>query len=70
MCLCMVKDVHRPSRQRSYEFKSKTYSWEGLCKSSQRRVDLVGVKCVIMGSFLVCVGHNVCGGKGRDIVFK
>ena len=31
-------------------------------------LDVVQVKCILMGRFVVFVGHIVCRGQGRDIV--
>ena len=64
ICSDMVKGVRRLSRSCSYAFESNTDSWEGLCQSSQRRADVVRVKCVLMGSFVVFVGSIVCSGQG------
>ena len=57
MCLYMVKGVHSLSRRRSYVVQSNVYSWEVLCKSSRSSSDVVQVKFVLMGRFVVCVGR-------------
>ena len=41
MCSYMAKGVSRYIRRNSYAFESNADSWEVLCKSSRRRVDMV-----------------------------
>ena len=62
MCVDQVEGV-------SGRFESNAYSLEGLLNSSQSSSDVVRVKFVLMGRFIVCVVCIDCGYQGIDIVY-